>query len=54
MEDAYKQFKDTEDWRKANQLEVLYETIDVEAYEETRSLVGPLCLNNQEAHSDSQ
>ncbi|VBB84776.1 Putative SEC14 cytosolic factor [Podospora comata] len=38
VEDAYKQFKDTEDWRKANQLEVLYDTIDVEAYEETRSL----------------
>ncbi|KAK4199175.1 putative SEC14 cytosolic factor [Triangularia verruculosa] len=38
VEDAYKQFKDTEDWRKANQLEALYDTIDVEAYEETRSL----------------
>lgn len=38
VQDAYKQFKDTEDWRKASQLEVLYDTIDVDAYEETRSL----------------
>ncbi|KAK4183635.1 putative SEC14 cytosolic factor [Podospora australis] len=38
VQDAYKQFKDTEDWRKANQLDVLYDTIDVDAYEETRSL----------------
>ncbi|KAK3899105.1 CRAL/TRIO, N-terminal domain-containing protein, partial [Staphylotrichum tortipilum] len=40
--DAYGQFKDTEEWRKANQLEVLYDTIDVDAYEKTRSLVGTL------------
>ncbi|KXX75428.1 SEC14 cytosolic factor [Madurella mycetomatis] len=38
VQDAYKQFKDTEEWRKANQLEVLYDTIDVDAYEKTRSL----------------
>lgn len=38
--DAYQQFKDTEDWRKANQLDVLYETIDLEEYETTRKLVG--------------
>jgi hypothetical protein len=37
--DAYSQFKDTEDWRKANQLEALYETIDLEHFEETRRLV---------------
>ena len=36
--DAYQQFKDTEAWRKANQLEVLYDTIDIDAYEETRRL----------------
>ncbi|KAK4224065.1 SEC14 cytosolic factor [Podospora fimiseda] len=36
--DAYQQFKDTEGWRKANQLEVLYDTIDIDAYEETRRL----------------
>lgn len=39
VQDAYGQFKDTEEWRKANQLEVLYDTIDVDAYEKTRSLV---------------
>ena len=39
IKDAYQQFKDTEVWRKANQLEVLYDTIDVDAYEETRRLV---------------
>ncbi|AEO66241.1 4f6c2139-3e82-4a84-9500-39349b0b7b01 [Thermothielavioides terrestris] len=38
VKDAYAQFKDTEDWRKANQLEVLYDTIDVDAYEQTRRL----------------
>ena len=38
MADAYQQFKDTEEWRKSNQLEVLYDTIDVDAYEETRRL----------------
>lgn len=37
--DAFKQFADTEDWRKANHLDTLYETIDQEHYEETRRLV---------------
>ncbi|KAL1882898.1 hypothetical protein Daus18300_000536 [Diaporthe australafricana] len=36
--DAYTQFKGTEEWRKAIQLDVLYDTIDVEAYEQSRSL----------------
>lgn len=36
--DAYTQFKDTEEWRKAIQLDVLYDTIDVEAYEQSRKL----------------
>ncbi|KAI3391947.1 hypothetical protein diail_6593 [Diaporthe ilicicola] len=36
--DAYGQFKDTEAWRNAIQLDVLYETIDVEAYEQSRAL----------------
>lgn len=36
--DAYAQFKDTEEWRKAIQLDVLYDTIDVEAYEQSRKL----------------
>ncbi|KAK4125828.1 CRAL/TRIO domain-containing protein [Parathielavia appendiculata] len=38
VKDAYGQFKDTEEWRQANQLEVLYDTIDVDAYEQTRRL----------------
>jgi hypothetical protein len=38
-EDAHGQFKETEEWRQANHLEVLYDTIDVDAYEQTRSLV---------------
>ncbi len=38
--DAYKQFKDTEDWRALNQLNVLYDTIDLEAYDQSRRLVG--------------
>ncbi|KAE9371627.1 CRAL/TRIO domain-containing protein [Stipitochalara longipes BDJ] len=36
--DALKQFADTEEWRKANQLDQLYETIDIEHYDETRHL----------------
>ncbi|KKY35862.1 putative sec14 cytosolic factor [Diaporthe ampelina] len=36
--DAYSQLKDTEEWRKAIQLDVLYDTIDVEAYEQSRKL----------------
>ncbi|KAI5361470.1 Putative CRAL-TRIO lipid binding domain, CRAL/TRIO domain, CRAL/TRIO domain superfamily [Septoria linicola] len=37
-DDAFGQFKDTEDWRKENQLDTLYETIDIEEYEQTRKL----------------
>lgn len=36
--DALKQFKDTEDWRKENSLDELYDTIEVKEYEETRRL----------------
>ncbi|KAL3420018.1 CRAL/TRIO domain-containing protein [Phlyctema vagabunda] len=36
--DAFKQFQETEDWRKANELDKLYETIDLAHYEETRRL----------------
>ena len=39
VEDAYQQFKDTEEWRKANDLDVLYNTIDLDAYEQSRRLV---------------
>ena len=38
VQDAYKQFKETEDWRIANQLPLLYDTIDVESYEQSRRL----------------
>lgn len=37
-QEAFNQFKDTEDWRKENQLDTLYDTIDVEEYEATRRL----------------
>lgn len=43
MQDAYKQFSDTEAFRKANQIEILYDTIDIDAYEETRKLVCANC-----------
>ncbi|QSZ34577.1 hypothetical protein DSL72_006171 [Monilinia vaccinii-corymbosi] len=36
--DAYQQFSATEEWRKENELDQLYETIDLEQYEETRRL----------------
>ncbi|OCK80561.1 CRAL/TRIO domain-containing protein [Lepidopterella palustris CBS 459.81] len=36
--DAFKQFKDTEDWREENHLVELYDTIDIGEYEETRRL----------------
>ena len=38
-EEALKQFKDTEDWRKANKLDELYDTIDIDEYESSRRLV---------------
>ncbi|KAK3092145.1 hypothetical protein LTR53_019759, partial [Teratosphaeriaceae sp. CCFEE 6253] len=37
-QEAFAQFKDTEDWRNENQLDTLYETIDVEEYDQTRRL----------------
>jgi hypothetical protein len=38
-QEAYKQFKDTEDWRKDNKLDQIFETIDIEEFEQTRRLV---------------
>lgn len=38
--EAFTQFKDTEDWRKENQLDKLYDTIDIGEYEQTRVLVS--------------
>ncbi|KAH9821971.1 SEC14 cytosolic factor [Teratosphaeria destructans] len=37
-EEAFGQFKETEDWRTENQLDTLYETIDIHEYEQTRRL----------------
>lgn len=38
-QDAFVQFKDTEIWRKENQLDALYEQIDINDYQEARSVV---------------
>lgn len=38
LPEAAKQFKDTEEWRRDIQIDVLYDTIDVEAYDESRQL----------------
>lgn len=38
--DAFGQFQDTEDWRKENQIDKLYENIDVQEYDAARRLVG--------------
>ena len=39
-QDAFAQFKDTEIWRKENDLEALYEKIEIKDYQEARSVVG--------------
>lgn len=39
LEGAYKQFKDTEDWRSENDIEGMYRWIDRGEYEDTRRLV---------------
>ena len=39
-QDAFVQFKDTEIWRKQNDLEALYERIDIKDYWESRSVVS--------------
>jgi hypothetical protein len=44
--EAFGQFKDTEDWRKDIQLEKIYDTIDINEYEQTRVLVSRLCRQN--------
>jgi hypothetical protein len=48
---ALDQFRKTEEWRKANQLEALYENFDVDSYEEARRVVSqhlnallPICI----------
>ncbi|KAL8790904.1 MAG: hypothetical protein Q9213_000329 [Squamulea squamosa] len=37
-QDAFAQFKDTEKWRKENNLDALYERIDIQDYQEARSV----------------
>ncbi|KAI4244552.1 MAG: hypothetical protein L6R42_010438 [Xanthoria sp. 1 TBL-2021] len=37
-QDAFVQFKDTEKWRKDNNLDALYEKIDIQDYQEARSV----------------
>ena len=39
-QDAFAQFKDTEIWRRDNDLDALYEKIDIRDYQEARSVVG--------------
>jgi hypothetical protein len=39
VQDALHQFSETEAFRKANDIEVLYDTMDIEAYEESKKLV---------------
>jgi len=39
IQEAFKQFQDTEDWRKANEVDVLYESFDDEAFEQSRRMV---------------
>lgn len=39
VNDAYQQFKETEEWREANDIDILYKTIDIEAYDMARRLV---------------
>ena len=38
-QDAFAQFKDTEKWRKDNNLDALYEKIEIKDYQEARSVV---------------
>ncbi|KAK9389409.1 CRAL-TRIO domain-containing protein [Lipomyces mesembrius] len=38
VQDAIAQFIATEEWRNANEIDILYKTIDLEQYEETRRL----------------
>lgn len=44
-QEAFKQFKDTEDWRKENKLSEIFNTIEIEEYEQTRRLVEPQTLH---------
>lgn len=49
VQGALDQFHATEQWRAANEIDLLYENIDVESYEESRRVVSlrtwDLCLH---------
>jgi hypothetical protein len=49
-QEAFKQFKDTEDWRKDNKLDQIFETIEVEEFEQTRHLVGKCDYFGESSH----
>ena len=52
--DAFAQFKETEIWRKENDLDALYEKIDIQDYWESRSVVSiprPMALVFSYAYS---
>jgi hypothetical protein len=40
VDGAWVQFKDTEDWRKENAIESLYENIEVDSYDRARRMVS--------------
>jgi hypothetical protein len=40
VEPAFEKFTGTEQWRKDNQLDELFESIDIEEFEKTRKIVG--------------
>ncbi|RYO82972.1 hypothetical protein DL766_007024 [Monosporascus sp. MC13-8B] len=42
VQDAYKQFSDTENFRGANQIGLLYDTMDIDCYEESKKLIRHL------------
>lgn len=44
VEAAWGQFRDTEDWRKENSIESLYENISVDSYDAARRMVGDIFL----------
>jgi len=54
-EEAFRQFKDTEDWRKDNNLAELYDVIEVEDYDQARKLVCTRAVQDIESpNTDSR
>ncbi|KAK7956242.1 SEC14 cytosolic factor [Apiospora aurea] len=48
VQDAYGQFSETEKFRSANEIDVLYDTIDVDAYETSKKLAMRSSTNGRE------